>query len=60
MLPNRIFYDSGCYRKAGSPIEIIDHNFHAWVINEGAFYCEKQIRYYPGNASVSGDMFTWI
>ncbi|KAL3865473.1 hypothetical protein ACJMK2_042860 [Sinanodonta woodiana] len=55
MLPNIIFYDSGCYRSKGSPIEIIDHNFHAWGINEGDFPREKRIRYYE-----NADMLTWI
>jgi hypothetical protein len=37
MLPDRIFYKSGCYKKSGPVIEILDHNFHAWGINEGDF-----------------------
>jgi hypothetical protein len=54
MIPDRIFYDSGCYRSRGFPVEIIDHNFHAWGINEGDFPDSKTIQYYHG------DMFDYI
>jgi len=54
IFPDRIFYSSGCYRKAGAPIKIIDHNFHAWGVTEGNFPGDKTVKYYHGN------MIDWI
>ncbi|KAK3591106.1 hypothetical protein CHS0354_035917, partial [Potamilus streckersoni] len=55
MFPDRVFYNSGCYQSNGrKPVEILDHNFHGWGVNDGNFPSTKTIRYY------TGDMFKWI
>ncbi|KAK3603842.1 hypothetical protein CHS0354_042849, partial [Potamilus streckersoni] len=54
MLPDRVFYNSGCYRSKGAAIEILDHNFHGWGIGDRDFPLNKTIRYY------TGDIFHWI
>lgn len=48
------------YNSRGSSITIIDHNSHAWAESVTVFPRDRVVKYYPGNASISGNMFDCI